>query len=69
MLILTRKNKQRIDIVIDGHCVASVAVLRIGGGNVRLGMTGQDDVNFRRGELSDRPIAEGVPSGSFAVDT
>lgn len=55
MLVLSRKQKQVIDILVDGKTIGSICVLRFAGSSVRLGLTGDQALVFRRRELSGRP--------------
>lgn len=51
MLVLGRKPNEQL--IIDGRIV--VTVVRIAGGQVRLGIEASKEVAVRRGELASRP--------------
>ena len=52
MLVLGRKESQRL--IIDGKIV--VTVVRIAGGNVRLGIEAPADVSIQREEIMGIPV-------------
>jgi carbon storage regulator len=61
MLVLGRKPLERL--IIDGRIV--VTVVRIAGGQVRLGIEAPAEVPIRRGELASQP-APGESEASIA---
>jgi carbon storage regulator len=73
MLVLTRKLTERLYIG-DGICVT---VLRVGGGQVRLGIEAPSEVPIVRGELRERDrtrrpptagVIQGTPWGTVQVE-
>jgi carbon storage regulator CsrA len=56
MLVITRKNNERIQIGND----VEVVVLSVQGGRVKLGIVASAETNIRRAELLNRPVRLGV---------
>jgi carbon storage regulator len=55
MLVLGRKQNERL--IIDGRIV--VTVVRVSGGNVRLGIQAPDDVSIQREEIAQSQVQSG----------
>lgn len=58
MLVLSRRLDEEIVIEIPGCEPVVVAVVRLGGGSVRLGVSAPVEVGIHRGEVFDRILEE-----------
>lgn len=61
MLVLGRKESQRV--IIDGKIV--VTIVRVAGGNVRLGIEAPAHISVQREEIAKRK--HGAPSGALVT--